>query len=216
MTRESLNTPEDSEQTSLYQQILHGVVAGVYPAGAKLSEKQLGRDFNVGRIPLRECLFQLYKANFLEYEPNKGFRVPRLSREELRECYPIIWALEKEVLAASFGLLKCHADKLTRINAAFAKAKRIDRSLELDREFHSIICGATCNSTLIQVVGTMKRRVERYDRIFLSDSALIAQSAQQHEALIAAIIACDLTTSLATLEANWRVGLECLLLKLPR
>jgi DNA-binding GntR family transcriptional regulator len=47
MTRESLDTPENSEQTSLYQQILHGVVAVVYLPGAKLREKQLRRDFNV-------------------------------------------------------------------------------------------------------------------------------------------------------------------------
>lgn len=205
-----------SKDTSgyLYEKIRASIASGVYEPGSKISEKQFGIEFEVGRIPLRECLFQLYKSKFLNYETNKGFRIPELSREELRECYPIIWALEKEALCSSAHLLKCRIEELKRINKEFGKTKQIQRALQYDRQFHDIICVTNCNHTLSQILSDLKLRMKRYDMLFFSQTGLITQSFKQHETLIQHIEKQDVKAALATLEANWRVGLEYLLTKI--
>ena len=198
----------------LYNKILNAIVLGTLAPGEKLNEADLSKKFKVSRTPLRESLFQLENIGFLSYEQNKGFRVPKLSKEELRDCYPIIWCLEAEALNQGFLLLRARISELKVINEHFGKSKRADKTLAFDKQFHDMICRASGNLTLQQTVNNLKLRMQRYDMMFFSEHALIKQSFEQHQEIILHIHHQKLPAAIEALKANWQVGLECMLSKL--
>ncbi len=201
-------------ENALYQRVLELILSTRYPPGTKLSERSLMQDLDVGRIPLREVLFQLHSANLLSYELNKGFSIPKLSREELRQCYQVIWVLEGEVLRSGFTLLQSKTETLEEINQKFAHSADVHQALELDRRFHDVLVSGCQNHILRELLLGVKLRAHRYDQLFFLQPGLIRQSYQQHEQLIKAIGEGDREKAVEVLTANWRIGLEYLITRL--
>lgn len=205
---------ERAESSPLYQTLLTTLYSKKFPPGSKLNERLLCNEFGVGRIPLREVLFALERQHLLNYTINKGFRIPPLSKEELRECYPIIWALESEALESSLVLLKSRLPQFKKINTSFGKARDAGTLLTLDHSFHEIIASAADNNTLTETLQTIKTRVKRYDFLFFLDKELTKQSHAQHTEIIAAIEEGDVGRAITALKENWKVGLAELLTRL--
>jgi DNA-binding GntR family transcriptional regulator len=62
--------------------------------GQRLEEERLARAMGVSRTPLREALASLARDGLVDAVPHRGFRVPALSVEVVRDLYPIIGSLE--------------------------------------------------------------------------------------------------------------------------
>jgi DNA-binding GntR family transcriptional regulator len=73
-------------QTEILQQKLR--------PGAPVSESELARRTSVSRTPIREALQRLRIENLVEYVPGKGAFVKVLSRNEIRDAYEMVEALE--------------------------------------------------------------------------------------------------------------------------
>src|SRR6516165_11700079 len=69
------------------------IVEGQLLPGSRLQDVQLAGELGVSRTPIREALLRLAGEGLVENDPNRGFFVAPLRREEIREIYPIVWAL---------------------------------------------------------------------------------------------------------------------------
>lgn len=92
------------------------ILDGTYPAGQRLKELSLAREFNVSQAPIREALRELEASGLVYSERYRGTRVRGTDLQEMRESYELRMVLEvravelgvpysPEVLAALTGHL---------------------------------------------------------------------------------------------------------------
>ena len=70
------------------------IVAGVLPAGHRLSESRLAERFSVSRGPVREALSRLQQRGLITVTPNAGARVITLGAADIVDLYLAREALE--------------------------------------------------------------------------------------------------------------------------
>ena len=82
----------------VYQSLRSDILAGRYPDGAQLLQKDLADKYDVSRIPVREALMQLSSEGLVKLIPYKGAVVAAFSLEERHESFDIRYALESLIL----------------------------------------------------------------------------------------------------------------------
>src|SRR5215471_14140667 len=99
------------------------IVKGDIPPGNRLQDVQLAAELGVSRTPVREALLRLESEGLVESDPNRGFFVAPLSRKEVSEIYPMVWALERLALDSSEPPTPAQVQALRQINAEMAAVK---------------------------------------------------------------------------------------------
>lgn len=74
--------------------IAQEIIEGHLEPGAKLREEDLSLQLKTSRAPIREALFLLQMAGFVERTPRKGATVRKYSKEEIQQVYEVRGALE--------------------------------------------------------------------------------------------------------------------------
>ena len=85
----------------VYNYIVEQINNGNLLPGKKVNENHIIESLSVSRTPVREALIQLTSEGLLENIPRKGFVIKELTKEEAKETYFIIGALDG--LAASLA-----------------------------------------------------------------------------------------------------------------
>lgn len=86
----------------VYNYIVEQINNGKLIRGSKVNESAISESLKVSRTPVREALIQLSSEGLLENVPRKGFVIKNLTKEEAKETYFIIGALDG--LAASLSV----------------------------------------------------------------------------------------------------------------
>lgn len=194
--------------------VLERLLAGALKPGTRLNESRLADELAVSRTPVREALLQLEREGFLRAERNRGFVVRALDREEARELYPILAALEVAALRQGFRSARGQVEALRELNAELARADGPGRALECDTAWHSRLLASCPNRRLRELIASQRLLVKRYELIYMSSVGLIPRSLAQHEAVAQALEIGDLEAACRALDENWCCGLEDLILRL--
>jgi len=137
-----------------------GILTGKIKAGDQLLEDKLKHDFDVSRTPLREAFRVLEKEGLVEILPWKGAFVKKISRNDVKEIFPLRANLE--------GL----AARLAYENSAQGNAEEMEKCLEhmqlaipknnFDEyskhhmAFHDVFINASQNQTLIDIIQNLR------------------------------------------------------------
>ena len=92
--------------------IVSRILDGSTPAGTRLKEMTLAREFNVSQAPVREALRELEAVGLLESERYRGTRVRNIDMDELREAYELRAAIEEAAARLAVPCAKVDLDKL--------------------------------------------------------------------------------------------------------
>ena len=102
VTRLSTTTPgQPSSQQEVLLELRRVILAGNASPGTPIPLDEVARFFDCSLIPVRESLKTLIGEGLVDHEPRGGYRVARLTGDELREFYVIREALESAALRAS-------------------------------------------------------------------------------------------------------------------
>ena len=93
------------------------IVSGELAPGSVLRQEQVSAQYAVSRTPVREALRRLAALGLVSFEPNRGFRVRTLSREEVWEAF----LLRAELESLCTGVA---AEKMTEDDLAGARGGR--------------------------------------------------------------------------------------------
>jgi len=72
-----------------YQCIKEGIVRGEIEEGVFLSEKEIMKRYQIGRTPFREACNRLHHEHLLEVVPRRGYLVPQMSLQEVRDLFEV-------------------------------------------------------------------------------------------------------------------------------
>jgi DNA-binding GntR family transcriptional regulator len=146
------------------------LIAGRFQPDQEISDTALATEFQVSRGPVREALLILTEEGLIRHEHNRGFCIPRLTREDLGQIAKVrepleIMALEDARRLVTVADLAGLAEKQVAIDNAYAigGAANCSRS---EFEFHEKIWELSGNPWLAAALRRVCRQYFTYVSAF--------------------------------------------------
>ena len=141
------------------------IARGQLAPGMRLGQTELAQQFNASRVPVREALKLLSSEGIIDHDPNRGFFVTRLSRDEAEQLFVLRHMVEDTLLrtvewpnAEQLEELERRADELETLLDAGDRANWWDRH----REFHMLIFDLSPKKTIVREAGRLWTLTDRY------------------------------------------------------
>ncbi len=136
--------------------------------GSAIDMKETSKELGVSKTPLRDALLQLEMEGFVSIFPRSGVVVTILSRQDIKDYYEIIGALESTALILAFERIR---EK--EIQSMEKHIKGMERALQVDNfdayyeknlRFHDVYLDLCGNEKLVKFVRTLKKRLYDFPR----------------------------------------------------
>lgn len=156
----------------VYNEIKRRIITLEFKPGDVIDEKQIMKELNVGRTPIREAILMLKAQNLVVGTPNKSTYVKELSIIEVRDLSEALMGIEKFITSLA-------AQRITGelIKELENKEKEIEKAIERknyweiedkNREFHKIIATACNNRNLFTIHENIRNEVSRLSYLAFS------------------------------------------------
>lgn len=177
-----------SKADAVYVEVRRRILDGEIAPASSLNQEQLAATLQVSTTPLREALRRLEAEGFVRTLAHREIIVAPLVIDD----FIALWEVRRSVDATAAALAaERHGpdDRARMLAAADAMSKRSNRldAVERNREFHTAIYCACHNPVLIEVVGSLWDRADRYRRL-IAVAASAADTAAEHSALLQAVL----------------------------
>jgi DNA-binding GntR family transcriptional regulator len=172
----------------LVDRIRDQIVAGVFPLGARLSDKELAAEMNVSRTPVREALLQLQSEGLIVVRPRSGTFVFGVSENDLSQICEMRCLFETGALQMAAAVNPATlVGTLTYPVAEAALAledKDYARCEALDTVFHETLIALSGNRYLVDSYRTISTKVRALRSRLPQNHARIAGAIAQHRRII--------------------------------
>jgi DNA-binding GntR family transcriptional regulator len=179
----------------VYEILRTALADGGLKPGTPIALDEIAARLEVSRTPVREALLRLETEGFVTIRPRSGISVRVLTREDIRNLYQMIGALEASVLVAESHLLT--PGKIAAMRAqneacrAALERDDFDAYYEANLAMHGGYLELSANRELVHHVTVMKQRLYDFPRkgAFVKEWELT--STDEHEEIIAHLEAGD-------------------------
>lgn len=182
------------------------IVDGRLAPGQRINEVRLAPALGVSRTPLREALNRLASEGALSSTPAIGYSVRPLSLDECEQLYAIRPLLDPEALRMAGLPSPTALGKLETLNREFAAAHDAETAIALDDEWHRALIAACPNKVLLEMIDAIILRTRRYELALLREQSNLQRSTEDHDRILAALTAGDLSGACAALKTNMESG----------
>jgi DNA-binding GntR family transcriptional regulator len=202
------NTPNLREV--VYERIRDAIVSGIIPAGSRLSEIDLSRQFDVSRTPVREAIRQLAETGLVSLTARRGAYVLLPTSGDVWNLFEIRTALE--LIAVEHLASEPPMGVLTRMKESFGKVSNdwdAKKFMEMDEEFHTELSKNARNNFLGFMLDKVSAIIGICRHYAIYEIPKISSS-MEHVAIIDAILAGDSESAKEKMRihlANTRDGL---------
>ena len=164
------------------------IISGKIEPGTLVSVPALAAQFAVSATPVREAMLDLEKRGFVESVKNKGFRVTKVSAQDLDEIVQLRRWLEAPAMRIVAERLRgvpldSYRGMAERIVTAAADVEFEDY-LAADSEFHLALLRLTGNGRLVELVAELRKQTRMGGLVNLSHREELKISAVEHHELL--------------------------------
>lgn len=155
--------PRGAKTGIVYQFVKRRILEGTYLPGHRLILDDLSRELDVSQLPVREALRRLEAEGYVTYRHNQGARVAEPDSSAYESTQYVISVLEGAATACAAPLIT--ADRLSRareLNEAMRVRREqfdIEGFMELNEQFHDLICEPCPNIHLFELLKTESSRM---------------------------------------------------------
>lgn len=199
--------------------IRQDIVRGVLPPAARLRMDDLKSRFDVGYSPIREALSRLIGEGLVELEPNRGFCVAPLSKEDLEDIAVTRMAVEAAAfsLAIERGDDRWEADILAamhryrrRSEAAFDNAENLQAWEQAHDELHAALISSCGSPRLMVQQKRLQEQHLRYRRIIVIPEVSGKVHISEHERLVELALSRDAAAAVEHIRSHMMITVEAL------
>lgn len=176
---EITGVPEEDEQArgikTLHHRLRKLILDGVYPPGARLSERELAQTFGVSRTPLREVLRMLGREGLVETGRYQRARVTPLEPVALDMLYA--GRIQLETLGLALTLPSLQEEDFAELDAVLSAMRAANTVEEWEmphRRFHALLV-SQAGEQLRATMESYADQSQRY-RLILAYREIHAQS----------------------------------------
>ena len=172
----------------VFNTLRQAILRGELKPGERLMEIQLANKLGVSRTPVREAIRKLELEGLVLMIPRKGAEVADISEKSLKDVLEVREGLEE--LAARLACDKITKEGINRLKEAAQdfrsalKSNDITQMAEADVRFHDVICNATENQKLGQLLNNLREQMYRYRIEYLKDQHVYEKLLSEHEEII--------------------------------
>lgn len=188
---------------NLFLTMRNRVVNGEFEPGQRLKAEQLRRDFGVSASTMREILFRLSTVGLVDFQEQRGFRLPAQSAELQHDLtqFRILLECQGACLSIRLGDIEWEArlsaahHKLSHIESRVKKGVPSPEFLSLwtraELEFHQTLIDACGSDVLKQSHGVVYQRFRQ--QMIASDKQFdfVPENITQHQGILDAALSKD-------------------------
>ena len=209
----------ESVEQRVAQTLRDLIVDGQLPAGTPLVQRDLAQQLGVSPTPVRAGLSQLEREGFVAVTPTGRAIVSRLTREDFEEIYAARLGLEG--LAANLGARACGKGEIAAMKETLRDLRRLAEEQNVNDylhqrwAFHAICYRASGRQRLVDEVGRLFWRADRYNRLVLSTAERFRESVGRYKEFLAACEAQDGDTAERVVHESLRWAVDRTAASLP-
>jgi len=161
--------------------------------GSWIDELKLCGELGISRTPLREALKVLAAEGLVTMKLRRGAYVTEMSERDVREAYQLLSLLESDA-AAEVAARASDAElaELGRLHRELEDAlPDRDRFFAANERFHLRVLEIDGNRWRLQIVGDLRRLMKLNRHHSLFREGRLAESLDEHRAILAALLARD-------------------------
>ncbi|MDX3908174.1 MAG: GntR family transcriptional regulator [Pigmentiphaga sp.] len=196
--------------STLTTRLREAILSGEVLPESRLHLESLGEQYGVSLSPVREALLRLVAEGFVVAEEQRGFRVVEASVKKLAEVtalrahmepFALRHAIERGDLAWEEKLVAVF-HRLTRIEQRDEYVPFLDEWERTHREFHLCLVAGCDMPMVTQFCSVLHDQSDRYRRLFLKNRPPQRNVAQEHAAIMDAVLARDADLACDLLQAH--------------
>ncbi|MGG5818199.1 GntR family transcriptional regulator [Falsiroseomonas sp. HW251] len=211
-----MTTPRTAAPThasSVQERIRADILSGQLPPGQRLQIKAMMQRYEVGQTPLREALNRLSADGIVAAEDQRGFAVPGVSADELRELTRTRCWLEERALRQSMADATEAWEE--QVLLAGHRLLRTPRGLDSEdpavealwearhRAFHDALVSHCGSRWLIGFCAQLTDRHQRYRKLAARRAFPRRDVAAEHQAILDAVLKRDADAAVGLLVAHY-------------
>lgn len=184
-----------NHSATLREAIEEMIAVGSLSPGQHLDETELAQRFGVSRTPIRETLIQLASMGLVVIRPRRGAIVAELGPQQLVEMFEVM--SEMEATCGRLAARRMTPAEQQALLAAHQACKEARDAEEPDayyyknEVFHEAIYAGSHNQFLIEQTRNLYRRLRPYRRLQLRVRNRLANSYDEHDGVVQAIVRGD-------------------------
>ncbi len=199
-----------TQASAAYHRIKADVTSGQFEPDQRLRIEDLRKAYSTGASPLREALSRLAAEGLIVSIGQRGFRVPPVSIDDLRDITNTRILLETEALRRS---IKNGDDEWeVRVVASFHRLTKVEAGERVDfavweeanRQFHAALLSACPSRWLMRFYGTMFDQHRRYRSMSIQAANERRSVHDEHQRIKEASLARDVAAACREAEMHIR------------
>lgn len=179
-----------------YLELKRLILSDEMAAGTVLSVRQLAARLDMSRTPVHAAIERLEADGLVTLAPQQGVVVREVSLQDIVNHFGIRQALEPFLMSRLAGKLTDDQVQALRANQArhlaALKQHRLDEYVEVDVEFHQLLCRFHGNEEITNVMQRLRDKIQRVIyRIVRNSPERVTESYSEHQAILDALVESD-------------------------
>ena len=199
---------------ALYQEVAEllrqRIFARELAPGSWIDEMRLAEEYGISRTPLREALKVLATEGLVTMKMRRGAYVTEFNDKDQRDVYHLLSLLESD--AAGVVAAQASDLELTELESIHqelsAAVGNTDKFFAINERFHMRLLEIANNRWRDQMVADLRKVMKLNRHNSLLKSGRIEESLREHQALLTALLARDVSASVARMQTHFANGLE--------
>jgi DNA-binding GntR family transcriptional regulator len=178
--------------------------------GSWIDEMRLAEEYGISRTPLREALKVLATEGLVTMKMRRGAYVTEVNDKDQHDVYHLLSLLESD--AAGVVAAQASDAELADLNSIHqelvAAVGNTDKFFAINERFHMRLLEIANNRWRDQMVADLRKVMKLNRHNSLLKSGRIEESLREHQALLDALLARDVSASVTRMQAHFANGLE--------
>ena len=178
--------------------------------GSWIDEMRLAEEYGISRTPLREALKVLATEGLVTMKMRRGAYVTEVNDKDQHDVYHLLSLLESD--AAGVVAVQASDAELADLNSIHqelvAAVGNTDKFFAINERFHMRLLEIANNRWRDQMVADLRKVMKLNRHNSLLKSGRIEESLREHQALLDALLARDVSASVTRMQAHFANGLE--------
>jgi DNA-binding GntR family transcriptional regulator len=198
--------PHLSRAELIVRALADAIVRGSIPPGLRLDERDLARQFEVSRTPVREALGGLCMLGFAERRPRRGVVAAMLPPDRLADMFAVM--AELEAACARFAATEMTASERRRLIEAHEAGRLMVQAGDpeayeaTNRRFHETLYDGAHNPYLRELTLATRNRLMPFRRAQFHLRGRLALSWAEHDQVVRAVLRGEAETAGRAMRAH--------------